>query len=238
MLFYLIGGVAGLFLLLLFIRSYVNADPRTILNILRYILGIVAVIFGGALAVAGRVGLGIPVIVAGLALFFLGRVGPIDLTAPSSGGSGGRKSSVSSNFLEMELDHNTGEMTGRVIGGTYAGRQLDDMDIPDLKRLSREISVDAESLSLLEAYLDRRMPGWREDVDGDEAAGAGGTAQSGTMTDEEAYQILGLSPGASESEIWRAYRELMKAVHPDRGGSTFLAAKINGAKDWLLRGHR
>lgn len=236
MLFYLIGGVAGLLLLLLFIRSYINADPRLILTILRYILGIVAMIFGGSLAIAGRVGLGVPMIIAGFAILFLGRFGPVDLTGSPS--SGGRRSKVSSNFLEMELDHDTGEMTGQVIGGAYAGRRLDDLDVPELKRLSREISIDAESLALLEAYLDRRMPGWREDVDGDEGTGAAGASQSGAMTDQEAYEILGLAPGASEAEIWRAYRELMKAVHPDRGGSTFLAAKINGAKDWLLRRHR
>ena len=95
-----------------------------------------------------------------------------------------------------------------------------------------------QSAALFEAYLDRRMPGWRDHVEGDDTAGARGAANTGAMTDEEAYEILGLAPGASKAEIRAAHRRLMMRVHPDQGGSTFLAAKINQAKDWLLGKHR
>jgi len=96
---------------------------------------------------------------------------------------------------------------------------------------------DAESVSLLESYLDRRFPAWRQDAQGNAAGGQSRTASSGKMTNEEAYQILGLQPGAGRDEIGQAHRALMKKLHPDQGGSTYLAARVNEAKDTLLRTH-
>jgi hypothetical protein len=138
----------------------------------------------------------------------------------------------------MRLDHDTGAMTGQVVRGRETGKSLDELDEAALVGLRREIAADAESVALLEAYLDRRIPGWRENVEADLAAGPGGAADARPMTDEQAYEILGLLPGADEAEIRAAHRRLMKGVHPDSGGSTFLAAKINQAKDWLLGKHR
>jgi len=97
---------------------------------------------------------------------------------------------------------------------------------------------DAESVSLLESYLDRRFPAWRQDAQGDAARGQSRSPPSGKMTNEEAYQILGLQPGAGNDEIRRAHRTLMKKLHPDQGGTTYLAARVNEAKDTLLRTHR
>jgi DnaJ-domain-containing protein 1 len=137
----------------------------------------------------------------------------------------------------MELDHDSGAMLGRVIAGRLAGTSLETLDRAALIALLGE--VDSDSRDLLAAYLDRRDPGWRDDVKGDAAAGRDNRAASGTkMTEEEAYQILGIEPGASPQDITRAHRSLMKKLHPDQGGSTYLAARVNEAKDVLLRRHR
>src|SRR5690606_22371906 len=96
---------------------------------------------------------------------------------------------------------------------------------------------DDESRALLVAYLDRRDAGWREYAQADAATGRS-AASSGKMSEQEAYQILGLEPGASAEDIARAHRTLMKKLHPDQGGSTYLAARINEAKEVLTRRHR
>jgi hypothetical protein len=149
----------------------------------------------------------------------------------------GRMSRVRSAMLEMELDHDTGAMRGTVLAGRYAGRALADLERADIETLARECAADADSARLLDAYADRRFPGWREAGDGDGDTRQRGTARPGAMSKEEAYQILGLQPGAGEAEVRAAHRALMKRVHPDQGGSTFLAAKVNEAKEVLLGRH-
>jgi hypothetical protein len=229
-------GLVVMVVLLMAAWTFVNLDPAVIVRAIRYTIGAVLITVGGVLAFGGRWGMGLVMVALGFSAITVGKIGPIDL----GGGrrSGGTASLVRSAFLEMRLDHDTGAMRGRVLAGAAAGRNLDDLDEAALLRLREEVAGDGDSLALLEGYLDRRMPGWREHVEGDAAAGAGGAADAGAMTDEQAYEILGLAPGAGEAEIRAAHRRLMKRVHPDQGGSTFLAAKINQAKDWLLGRHR
>ena len=135
----------------------------------------------------------------------------------------------------MELDHDTGAMRGRILAGRMEGVTLDALDVPTMVSLLAEI--DEESRALLMAYLDRREPTWREDADAGSASGPA-HVDRGKMTEEEAYQVLGVEPGASAADIGRAHRALMKKLHPDQGGSTYLAARVNEAKDLLLRRHR
>jgi hypothetical protein len=149
--------------------------------------------------------------------------------------SSGQASRVRSQFLEMNLDHDSGDLSGRIVDGPNAGRSLDEFDLPQL--IAMTAGFDAESVALLESYLDRRFPVWRQNAQGDTAGGQRRAAASGKMTDEEAYQILGLQPGAGRDDISRAHRALMKKLHPDQGGSTYLAARVNEAKDTLLRTH-
>ena len=233
---YFLGGLVLLGLLILLGRLLVSTDPRTLVRLIRYGVGFGLIGVGSVMTLAGRWGLGLPLVAGGISAISVGRIGPIDLGGQiRSQGTGSR---VRSRFVRMQLDHDTGALSGEVVRGAFAGRTLDGLERDDLLSLRREVSDDGESLALVEAYLDRRMPGWRDDLEGDAAAGAGGASDAGPMTNEQAYEILGLPPGASQAEIRAAHRRLMKKVHPDQGGSTFLAAKINEAKDRLLGKHR
>jgi len=228
-------GVVVLILLLWAVNAFSKADPKQAARLLRYIGGVAALIFALFLLIRGEIGLAIPVGVLGL-----GWLGWLSLWPASFGGRTrkrpGQVSRVRSAFLEMELDHDSGAMRGRILAGRYAGESLDALDPQTLIGLIGEI--DNDSRQLLMAYLDRRVPRWREHAQGDAGAGQASSAPRGKMTEEEAYQILGLQPGAGAQEIGRAHRSLMKKLHPDQGGSTYLAARVNEAKDVLLRSHR
>jgi hypothetical protein len=127
----------------------------------------------------------------------------------------------------MGLEHDSGRMWGRIRRGRFAGRDLAALDLPELLDLLREVAAeDPESGPLLEAWLDRVHPDWREE--------APRTAAGGPMTREEALRVLGVAEGATEAEIRAAHRRLMRAAHPDQGGSDWLAARLNEARDRLL----
>jgi len=214
-------------------RAFVAADPRALVRTLRYLVGGGLLFISLILILAERWGLAVLLAPVGISALLFGRIGPIDL----GGGrrQAGSRSTVRSAFLEMTLDHDSGALTGRIMAGPYAGQSLDAFDLPQLAAMIP--SLDSESVALLESYLDRRFPAWRQDAQGNAAGGQRRAASSGKMTDEEAYQILGLQPGAGRDEISRAHRTLMKKLHPDQGGSTYLAARVNEAKDTLLRTH-
>lgn len=147
--------------------------------------------------------------------------------------AGGRKSTVRSASLEMELDHDTGELDGQVLTGPLEGRRLSSLSENELLDLYVEVQADSESVALLESYLERYHPGWQDRAKNGASEGKG-SAFSGKISRQEAYEVLGVSPNASREEILEAWRRLIKKVHPDSGGSAFLAAKINAAKEVLL----
>jgi hypothetical protein len=232
----LVLGVVVLILLLLAAYSFSKADPKQAARVLRYIGGGAALLFAVFLLVRGEIG---PAVSIGL--LGLGLLGYVSLWRASFGGrtqkSPGQVSRVRTAFLEMELDHDSGALRGQVLAGRHQGAALGDLDVLTLITLLSEI--DEDSLPLLAAYLDRRQPRWREHAPGDAAAANGGRAsRGGKMTEEEDYQILGLQLGATAQDIARAHRSLMKKFHPDQGGSTYLAARINEAKEVLIRGRR
>ncbi len=140
----------------------------------------------------------------------------------------GQRSEVRTAFLEAWIDHGSGDVGGKVLQGRFAGRPLDALADPDLLDLHRDCAGDAESLRVLEAYLDRRLGAdWRQ-------ARRPPSNPRIDMDRAEALAVLGLVEGAREEEIRAAHRRLIQRVHPDVGGSADLAARINRAKDVLI----
>jgi hypothetical protein len=237
----LIAGAVAVILLYSLLQMFRAANPVVLARSIKIGGGVLALAVAAFTGVKGELAVAIP-----LGLFGAGLLGwsPFGASGFSSIGglfgsskrSPGQTSQVRSQYLDMTLDHDSGELTGRIVAGAHAGRSLDEFDLAQLAAMIP--GFDAESVALLESYLDRRFPAWRQDAQGNTARGQGRAAPSGKMTSEEAYQILGLQPGATSAEIGRAHRALMKKLHPDQGGSTYLAARVNEAKDTLLRTHR
>jgi DnaJ domain len=231
----IIIGVVVLVLVLWAMHAYSKADPKQLARLLRWVGGSLALSGAAFLAARGQIALAIPLGAVGLGLLGWIQLWPASFGARTQK-TPGQTSRVRSRFIEMELDHDTGAMQGRVLEGRMQGVPLEALDVETLVGMLAEI--DEESRALLAAYLDRRAPAWRENAEGNATAGRGFAPSSGKMTEEEAYQILGIQPGAGAEEIGRAHRSLMKKLHPDQGGSTYLAARVNEAKDVLLRRHR
>ncbi|MEP9388125.1 DnaJ domain-containing protein [Mesorhizobium sp. KR9-304] len=224
-----------------------------ILAVLLVAIGLVAAFLrvdasklAGALRIAGPAVLGL----AGILLTVTGRaaVGGMLLTGAAAWYSFGRakgrvakpkgqRSTVRTAALEMELDHDTGGLEGIVLAGRHEQKMLSGLSLKQLMELYKELAGDSESRQLLETYLDGRFPAWRDDVKANGGDRQGVAPGSGPMTKEEAYKVLGLEAGATTADIRKAHRRLMQRLHPDLGGTSFLAARINEAKDILLSDH-
>jgi hypothetical protein len=234
----LLYGVAAVAAVWWVSRFFAGANPAVLSKRMKQIGGGVALAAAAVLLFRGRFDMAL--MLGGVAAWLLGWSG---FSLPGFGSrtarSPGSVSRVRSALIEMELDHDTAEMDGTVLAGPLAGRRLRELDEAALRQLHEMCRAsDPDGVRLLEAYLDRRFAGWREHAEGDADPGPHGRTQAGAMTKEEAYQILGLQPGAGPDEIRRAHRTLMLKLHPDQGGTTYLAARINEAKDVLLGRHR
>jgi hypothetical protein len=237
----LIAGVVAVILLYSLLQMFRAANPVLLARAIKIGGGVVALAVAAFTGLRGELAVAIPLGIFGAGLLGwspFGASGFGNIAGMFGGGaprSQGQASRVRSDYLDMTLDHDSGELKGQIVAGPYAGHSLDEFELAQLTAMIS--GFDAESVSLLESYLDRRFPAWRQDAQGHPAGGQSRPATSGKMTDEEAYQILGLQPGAGRDEIGRAHRALMKKLHPDQGGSTYLAARVNEAKDTLLRTH-
>ena len=236
MLPYFLLGLALLAGALLSLRWFVNAEPAQVAKALRWTLVAAAVVVGLFLVFAGRHVLLFFLLPALLPLLLRSRA-IWQRAKAAAGPSPGRTSEVTTRFLRMVLDHDSGEMSGEILEGAFAGRELGELDEAELIALWRECrAADAQSAAVLEAYLDRALgEAWREAAGAAAGGGAGGGAGGPEgMSRQDAYEILGLEPGASDTDIRDAHRRLMQKVHPDHGGSNYLASKINRAKELLL----
>lgn len=233
---YFVLGVAMLAGLLLAGQWFSSAEPKAIIKISKWLLIGIVIVIAIFLLASGRIALAfwtIPVL-----LPWLMRARAAARAAKNhsrmSGGSNGMASAVTSAYLEMQLDHDTGDMDGVIRKGDHAGSRLSALSLSDLGALFETYSQDdGESARLLAAFLDRMHPEWRGQgtQDHDNAFASG----SGSMSRDEALRILGLGENATDADIKAAYHRLIAGLHPDRGGSAYLAAKINEARDVLLK---
>jgi hypothetical protein len=240
--------IAVAIVLWLALRWFVRTPPQQVIRSLKRgaLWGVVLVII--ALAMTGRLNWLVAAAAAAVPLLrrawgwlrFLpaahGLFGRYQSARTSQGPRSGQSSTVESRFLRMSLDHDSGDMDGEVLEGAYADRFLSQMAMAELLSLWQECrQQDAESVALLTAYLDRQHPDWRSHAGtSDEAATDRPSPADASMSEDEARAILGVNGDASETDIIQAHRRLMHKLHPDRGGSDYLASKINLAKDRLL----
>lgn len=234
---YFILGLAALVVVLLLMHWFTRANPAALAHKIRT-LG--ALILAGSATLLIARGLVVYAVPLALMAFWLFSARQLSRSFGGAGGKGhgaspGRRSKVVTEHLEMELDLDTGQMRGKVLRGFFKDRDIESLKPVEIALLWQDCRFsDPESGQILEAYLDRVHPTWREDMA--RAEQETGLGPEGQMTIEQAYEILGLEPGASRDDVRRAHRELMMKMHPDRGGSTYLASKINEAKDVLLGG--
>ena len=240
MLAYFILGIGLFIAMMLMANWYATAETKTVMKFLKWAL---IVLFAGAglfFLMTGRLAfafMALPALLPWLMrLRLLVRAGKAFSRMSGAFQNPGQTSDVETSTLEMSLDHDTGEMTGRVLKGPYEGRRIEQMSRSELiDLLVSSESEDQDAARILEAFLDRMHPQWR-DTDHQSERETGGFSSGGAMDRSEAYKVLGLEQGADKDQIKEAHRRLIAGLHPDHGGSDYLAAKINEAKDMLLKG--
>jgi hypothetical protein len=238
----LLLGIVLLVVVLLVLRAFARANPAQLALAVRAFIAAFAALASTGLLFAGRFGLAAIMIGATFMAIRAMQRAAVSPAGGFGGGSPGSSSEVETDTLRMELDHRSGDLDGEVLRGRFAGRSLGSLGLSDLLELLAECRrEDPRSVPLLETYLDRREPDWRgggADEEGPGGGAWGGAASGGAMDEATAWSVLGLAPGASSDEIKAAHRRLMSRLHPDAGGSNYLAAEINRAKDFLLRRRR
>lgn len=232
MTYFFIGGAALLAALAAY-QYLRGVGQRRLMRGLRWLVGGGAAVIALGLLFARRIDFAVFFGAIAFQVLRTGRLGPISFEAAASGAEAQNVSRVRSRYFAMELDHDTGAVAGRVLDGQFAGYDLMHLGEAETRLLLAEIEGDPDSLTLLESWLDANRSGWREYFAATAAGESGPPVPEDPIAD--ALAVLGLNPGATNEEIRAAHRDLMKAVHPDHGGSSYLASKINEARDRLLK---
>lgn len=229
MIFWFLVGLLLMVVGMGLVRWYANAPTGQAKSAFKIIAGVAV----GLVAFLLLTRTGVTPILSGaaaLAPVLLGLRGALRRARAAQGPSPGGESGVHSAWFDMSLDHDSGAISGRVLQGDYAERDLDDLTERELDEIAAACTEDVNSSRLLAAYMARRFG--RPEPDAEEAADA--PSSSGAMSREEALAVLGVEPGADADEINAAYKRLIQVAHPDRGGSAYLAARINQARAALL----
>lgn len=236
-------GVALFVGILLLGRWFVSTEPKVLIKVFGWVSLLVLVVVGLFLLLTGRVAWALFTLPALFGWFMRFRAiartakNYSKMAAAGSGGGGGSEESsqVETGFFRMVLNHANGDMDGEILTGQYQGKWLNELSMGELLFVLDECRGDEQSESVLQAYLDRLYPDWRSNQnEGSKTGSRRPHSGDGAMGREDALDVLGLTEGATKREIKEAHRRLMSGMHPDHGGSTYLASKINQAKDVLL----
>lgn len=245
---YMAGAVLALLIAYVIMSWLANAPRRQVAYVLMILILSAVLLVGIVMFVTGRLTTALPLLLSALAGIWRQRwvvrwiARNLLGGGPGSGAAG--PATVSTPWLDMILDRRSGALSGRVKQGAFAGRDLGDLSLDDLIALYEDLTrAHGESARLLETFLDREHgAAWRQRTAAGPGAGPGagaagaGAGGGGAMTRAEALSILGLPEDADADEVRHAHRRLIRKLHPDQGGSSYLAAKINQAKDYLLAG--
>lgn len=229
-----LAGIIAIALLVWLAKSYIKSDPTVLARYGRRAGGIACFGVGALLLLKGRID--VAIMLAGIGAWLWGiRLPILPWYMPSGQPDAVPRQKTASVETYPDLK---GRMDGRVLNGNFAGRGFGSLSETEIDALKADLSVrDPLGYRLFQTYLDRRAAGWSETIHENTGAWQAGQSGSSTMTEKEAYDVLGLQVGASEEEVRQAHRALMKKLHPDQGGSTYLATRVNMAKDVLLRTH-
>lgn len=194
-------------------------------------LGVVLISTGVLLLLFRAVVVAVPLVVLGVILLFRKNGG-------AASGPASQTSTVRSTYLEMVLDHDSGTIDGRILIGKREGQVLSNLALHELLEYYVEIETDDESIKLFQTFLDNAHPDWRDQHDERSARAEEQSPLSRELSQDQAYELLGLEAGCSEEDIRKAYRRLIKRVHPDSGGSAALMAQVTEARDKLINNRK